>query len=181
MTGSANEFAPARRAGRVDGRPCHNRSVKAAIALATAMCLAPALLADQRHVVSDDKVDFPGLKTFSIRAGAAKTTRPELNNALILKKVEDAIRVQLSAKGLTEAVDRPDMMVGFMIGGDRPNGPSVVFDRGTLVIDMTARESNRMIWQGVYTDDKSTPAKVAGKLPEMVQKLLSEYPPKKKK
>jgi uncharacterized protein DUF4136 len=155
--------------------------MKSAVALVTVMFLAPLLLADRRHVVSDDKVDFAGLKTFSIRGGSAKTTRPELNNKLIFKKIGDAIRAQLSAKGLTESQDRPDVMVGFTIGDDRPNGPSVIFDQGTLVIAMTARGSDSLIWQGVYTDDKSTPATLAGKLPGMVHKLLSEYPPKKKK
>jgi hypothetical protein len=158
-----------------------NRGVTPAIALATAMLLAPLLLADRRHVVSDDKVDFAGLKTFSVREGRAKTTRPELNNKLILKKTEDAIRAQLLRKGLTELQDRSDVMVSFTIGDDRPNGPSVIFDQGTLVIDMTARAGNSMIWQGVYTDDSSTPARVAAKLSGMVQRLLSEYPPKKKK
>src|SRR4051812_2947248 len=106
------------------------------------MCLAPVLLADHRHVVADDKVDFAGIKTFSLRAGGARTTKPELNNKLILKKVEDAIRVELSAKGLKESEDRPDVIVGFTVGEDRPNGPSVIFDQGTLVIQVTARESS---------------------------------------
>jgi hypothetical protein len=154
--------------------------MKPALALVTVMLLAPSLLADHRYVVSDDKVDFSGLKTFSIREGGAKTTRPELNNKLIFKKIEDAIRAQLSAKGLTESQTRPDVMVNFTIGEDRPNGPSVIFDQGTLVIDMTARETNGLIWRGVYTDDKSTPAKLADKLPGKVKDLLSEYPPKKK-
>jgi len=63
------------------------------------MFLAPLLLADHHHVVADDKIDFSGLKTFSIREGHATTTRPELNNKLIFKKIADAIRAQLSAKG----------------------------------------------------------------------------------
>jgi hypothetical protein len=46
---------------------------------------------------------------------------------------------------------------------DRPNGPSVIFDQTTVVIDMTAREGNGVIWHGVYTDDRSTPAKAAEK------------------
>jgi hypothetical protein len=160
---------------------CNNRGVKPAIALVIAMGLAPVLLADRRHVVSDDKVDFAGLKTFSLRDGDANTTRPELNNPLVFKKTADAIRAQLSAKGLTESPIRPDALVGFTIGADRPNGPSVIFDQGTLVIDVTVRETNRMVWHGVYTDDRSTPAKVAEKLPAMVQKLLAGYPPRKKK
>src|SRR5579862_2480878 len=162
-------------------RRCNNVRVKAALALGAAMFLAPLLLADHRHVISDDKVDFSSVKTFSVREGTAKTIRAELSNKLILKKIEDAIRSELAGKGLTESQDRPDVTVSFTVGQDRPNGPSVIFDHGTLAIDMTAREGNRMIWQGVYTDDSSTPAKVADKLPSQVQKLLAEYPPKKKK
>jgi hypothetical protein len=144
------------------------------------MFLAPLLLADHQHVVIDDKADFSTVRTFSIREGRATTTRPELNNKLIFKKIEDAIRAQLSAKGLTEAQNRPDVMVSFSVGEDRPNGPSVIFDRGTLVIEMM-RDGNSLIWHGVFTDDSSTPAKHAEKLPRDVQKLLAEYPPKKKK
>ena len=154
--------------------------MKPAIAIVTAMLFATLPLADRHHVVSDDKVDFSGLKTFSLAEGGATTTRPELNNPLIFKKIRDAIRVQLSAKGLTESQNRPDVMVNFTIGEDRPNGPSVIFDQGTLVIDMTARDGSSQIWHGVYTDDKSTPAKLAQKLPGKVRSLLSAYPPKKK-
>jgi hypothetical protein len=151
------------------------------MALATVMFIAPLLLADHRQVIADDKTDFSSLKTFSIQEGRARTTRPELNNKLIFRKIEDAIRTQLSAKGLTESQNGPDVVVGFSVGEDRPNGPSVVFDQGTLVIDMTTRDGNRMVWHGVYTDEKSTPAKLAEKLPGIVQKLLADYPPKRKK
>jgi len=155
--------------------------MKTATLLAMGMLFAPLLLADRRHVVADDKVDFAAIKTFSIRQGSAKTTRPELNNKLIFKKVEDAIREQLSGKGLTEAQNRPDVVVGFSVGEDRPHGPSVTCDHGTLVIDMTSRDSNSLIWQGVYTDENSTPAKLAEKFPREAQRLLSQYPLKKKK
>ena len=155
--------------------------MRTVIALAALMLVAPLILGDHHRVVTDDKMDFSALKTFSIREGRATTTRPELNNKLIFKKIEDAIRAQLSAKGMAEAQNRPDVVVGFSVGEDKPHGPSVIFDHGTLVIEMTKRDGNNLIWQGVYTDDKSTPAKLAEKLPNDVQKLLSEYPPKKKK
>lgn len=155
--------------------------MRPAVGLVIAVLLAPPLAADRRHVISDDTVDCSALKTFSMGEGAAKTTRPELSNKLFLKKIGDAIRAQLSAKGLTESPDRPDMMVSFTIGQDRPNGPSVIFNQGTLVIEMTAREGHSPIWQGVYTDDTRTPAKVADKLPGKVKDLLAEYPPKRKK
>jgi hypothetical protein len=155
--------------------------MKPAVALVIVMFLAPLLLADRHHVVADDKADFSALRTFSIREGSAKTSRPELNNKLMFKKIEDAIRAQLSAKGLTESQHSPDLVVSFVLGEDRRRGPSMVFDQGTLVIELTRRDSNSMIWQGVYTDEDSTPAKVAEKLPRNVQKLFSEYPPKKRK
>src|SRR5438552_3221447 len=106
--------------------------MKPSIAFVMLMCLVPALLADHRHVISDEKADFAGLRTFAIRDGGAKTNRPELNNALIFKKIEEAIRGQLSAKGLKESAASPDVLVGFTVGEDRPNGPSVIFDQGTL-------------------------------------------------
>jgi hypothetical protein len=152
-----------------------------AAALTASLLCAPLLLADRQHVVADDKVDFSTLKTFSIREGRATTTRPELNNTLIFQNIERVIRKQLSAKGLTEAPDRPDVVVGFSIGDDRPHGPSVTFDHGTLVIDIVTSAGNKTIWHGVFTDDQSSPAKVAEKLPRAVEKLLGEYPPKKKK
>jgi hypothetical protein len=151
-----------------------------AMVLAGLLLVATPLVADYRHVIADDRTDFSSVKTFLLRAGRATTTRPELNNALVLKKVQDAIRAQLVAKGLKETADDADVTLDFTVGEDRPNGPSVTFDRGVLVVRMTRRESNDLIWQGVYTDDKSDPAALAGKIPGHVRKLLSEYPPKKK-
>ena len=149
--------------------------------LASLIFFTAPFLADHRHVVSDDKVDFSTLKTFAIREGQATTTRPELNNNLIFKKVEEAIRSQLVTKGLKEAQDRPDVFVTFRLGEDRRSGPSTVFDKGTLVIEVTSTANKSLVWQGVYTDENSSPAKVAQKLPDDVKKLFSEYPPKKKK
>jgi hypothetical protein len=154
----------------------------ARIAAFAALLLTPVLLPEPQHVVSDSTADFASLKTFSIREGRATTRRPELNNKLLFDKVEAAIRTQLLSKGLTETDDRPDMSVGFTVGEDRPNGPSVTFNQGTLVIDITARDTSKSVWQGVYRDGRnSSPAKVAEKLPDNVKKLLSAYPPKKKK
>jgi hypothetical protein len=149
-------------------------------ALAVLMLTVP-LFADHQHVVFDDKTDFSGLKTFVIREGRATTTRPELNNTLLFKKVEDAIRSQLSAKGLSESQNHPDVSVDFSLGEDRPSGPSVTFHQGTLVIELTKPDDRSLVWHGVYTDENSSPGKFAEKLPADVKKILSDYPPKKKK
>jgi hypothetical protein len=155
--------------------------VRIATALIASLVLTPMLLANRQHVISDQQTDFSQLRTFAIREGRATTRRPELNNPLLFGKVEAAIRAQLVSKGMKEALDRPDMFVAFTVGEDRPNGPSVTFNQGTLQIEMTAADTNHLVWQVVYRDEKSSPAKVAEKLPGHVKKLLSDYPPKQKK
>ena len=154
--------------------------MRTAIILAL-MLVAPVLLADHHHIASDETVNFEAIKTFLIREGSATTTRPELNNKLIIKKVENAIRAQLLQKGLTEDPNRADAVVSFRVGQDRRNGPRTIFDKGTLLIDITKRDTNNTIWQGTYTHEESNPAKVAEQLGNRVQKLFSEFPPKKKK
>ena len=150
-------------------------------ALAATLVLVGAIASAQQHIILDIEADFASFKTFSIEQGRAKTKRPEIDNDLIFRKVEDAIRKALVAKGLRESATQSDLTIGFVLGEDRPNGPSVIFNRGTLVIDLTARDGDRMVWQGVYTDTTNNPAKVAERLPGYVEKLLSAYPPKKKK
>jgi hypothetical protein len=154
--------------------------VKTALTVALLMFGTVPLLADRQYVVFDDKVDFSSLRTFAFQGGRATTTRSELNNALILKSVEDAIRAQLVDKGMKEATTSPDVWVHFSVGQDRPNGPSVTFDEGVIVVQMTKRDSSSLIWHGTYRDEKSSPARLAERLPACIKKLLSGYPPKKK-
>jgi hypothetical protein len=155
--------------------------VKITILVAALIAGAPLFLADSHHVIADDKIDFASIKTFAIGEGSATTTRPELNNKLILKKVGDAIRAQLLAKGLTEGQNRADVVLSYTVGQDRRSGPRTVFDKGSLLIQIKTRDTNSLVWQGVYTHEEDNPAKVAEKLADRVQKLFSEYPPKKKK
>jgi hypothetical protein len=156
--------------------------MKIATVLVALILIAPLCIADHRHVIADDKTDFSRIKTFTFLEGRATTMRPELNNRLIFKKVEEAIRTQLSAKGLNEKPDQPDIVIGFAIGSDKPLGPSVTFNQGMLTIEFTQRVEGKLIWQGVLTEDEgSTPAKVAERLPSSVKKRLAAYPPMKKK
>jgi hypothetical protein len=155
--------------------------LRTTMALAALMLLAPLLIADDRHVVFDEKIDFSSLKTFAIREGRSTTKTPELNNKLILKNIENAVRSDLVSKGMVETQSRPDIWINFTLGQDRRAGPSTVFDQGVLVIDFMAGDTNDPVWHGVYSDPNSSPAKLATKLPGNVKKLLSPYPPKKKK
>ena len=149
--------------------------------MAAAMMLAVVpLAADRQHVVFDDKVDFGSLRTFAMLQGRATTTRPEINNQLVLKTAEFAIRSHFLSKGLQEVPTSPDVVVSFSLGQDRPNGPSVVFDEGVIVVAVTKRDSDTLIWHGTYRDEASSPAKLAELLPAHLKKLLARYPPKKK-
>jgi uncharacterized protein DUF4136 len=160
---------------------------KAAV-LAILILLAPTLLADSYHIEVDDKADFSAFKTFVVREGRATSRKAEINSTLLLTKIQDAIRTGLSAKGMKETPDGPDLIVTFSLGeqGQRGvvgrgirNTRVITTSEGTLVIEMTSGKN--LVWHATYVDSEGDAAKLAKKLPDDAKKLMSEYPPKKKK
>ena len=156
--------------------------------LAILMLLAPSLLADTRRIEVDEKADFSAFKTFVVREGRVTSRKAEINSTLLLTKIQDAIRTGLSSKRMTETADRPDLIVTFSLGerGQRGvvgrgirNMRVITTSEGRLVIEMTSGKN--LVWHGTYTDDEADAAKLAKKLPDDAKKLISEYPPKKKK
>ena len=100
---------------------------------------AALLFADEHNVDFDHHTNFSTLKTFAVREGKINSPRPELNNAIIGKKVADAIRAELFAKGLKETASSPDIFVDFSITGEdfsATRGGPAAFSQGTLVIDL---------------------------------------------
>ncbi|HLQ77999.1 MAG TPA: DUF4136 domain-containing protein [Terriglobia bacterium] len=183
--------------------------MRGATVLAGMILCTTLLFADDRHVDFDANVDFTNLKTFAIRESRIISHKPELNNRLFIQRLVETIRAELTAKGLKETADRPDLFVDFSIDGmdysiverqaatripDGPNGQrgyvvdgtgpySVLSTEGTLVIDLTTNPSGKagmLVWRGIYRDEESNGPKLAQKLPGDAKKLLSEYPPKKK-
>jgi hypothetical protein len=170
--------------------------------LTIAVCLLLSsvfILGDEHSINFDEKIDFSKIKTFSVREGKSKNDRPELNNTLFLKRFGETIRGELQAKGLREVPDQPDIYVDYRIGGSEINtverspgirvrgqvlagtGPqSIRYPQGTLFIDLTARESNLLIWLAHYRDDEDNATRLSQRLPQDAKKLLSEYPPRKK-
>jgi len=155
--------------------------------------LAVVLVADESSVQADPTIDFSVLRTFSFRVQQVQSRREELDNPLFLKKLATAIRHGLSAKGLTETRERPDLLVDFTITGadfgdaDRRlvrgirGGPVAVrrpirIAEGTLVIDIFRRADTDPIWRGVYRDDERTGSKLTRKLPEDATQLIAKYP-----
>ena len=161
----------------------------------TFLLITPAIFADNRDVDHDPQADFSKFKTFTIREGTIAAKAPDLNNPLVRKKVDEAIRTQLAAKGLREVTNQADLVVTYRLGsaerrevetfpvgrwGRRRRIERYKFTEGTLVVDLTAREPRDLVWRGVYRDDENNPSKISEKLPNDIKKLFSEYPPKKK-
>ena len=162
----------------------------------TFLLLSMPLVADEKDTDFDHATDFGKFKTFMIRQGQIAAKAPELNSPLVRKKIEDSIRSQLLAKGLREVQSRPDLAVNYRFGSaDRrqkegfPVGrwgrvrrvETFRFTEGTLVVNLMDTEGRDLVWQGIYRDDESSPAKVSNRLPDDIKKLFSDFPPKKKK
>jgi len=86
--------------------------------LLAALVLTSALaLADDHNVDYDKSVDFSKLIKFVIRPGKIDSSRQELNNAIVLERITDAVRAALLSKGLMEDAAQPDVIVEFTASG----------------------------------------------------------------
>jgi hypothetical protein len=153
------------------------------VLLTTLMLTSGLLFADDHTVNFDSHTDFSTLKSFALREGKVDSPRPELNNTLVMKKIGDAIRAELLARGLKETVNSPDLVIDFHVSAEdfsENRGGPVTSSEGTLVVDMTKRDSKVLVWRGVYRDSERNNAKLAQKLPNDVKKVVSQYPPKQK-
>jgi hypothetical protein len=56
----------------------------------------------------------------------------------------------------------------------------VDFVEVTSVLDFTSGQPADLIWRGVYRDSEKTAARFSDTLPKDFEKLLDEFPPKKK-
>jgi hypothetical protein len=161
----------------------YNLPVRAVSLSIIAILAAVLLFADDRTVDFDRHLDFSTLKTFALREGKVDSPSPELNNSLLSKRIGDAIRSELIAKGLKETVNNPDVIVDYSISGENfseQRGGPISSSEGTLVIDLTKRDSRALVWRSVYRDSERNSAKLAQKLPGDVKKSFSDYPPKQK-
>ena len=181
------------------------------IMIAALLGILPALvLADDQHVETDRKFDFSKLTTYQLRPGRIDSGRTELNNAIVMEKISEAIRKELSSRGLKETATQPDVLVEFAAAGldynigpggianaiDASRGQSlgrgargpdntgergpVDFSEGTLVIDISSRSPGSLIWRGVYRDHEKNSAKLGQNFPADVRKLFAQYPVKGK-
>ena len=170
------------------------------ILLQTAVLLGTLLagsyaVAQKVTVQFDPSAAFSDYRTFKILNGTLNSRNPALNSELVKKQIEADIRRDLTARGLTEVQTQPDLNVVYHFGAARktelesfPAGwrgwgtqwVRVPYAEGTLVIDLRYTGTHSLVWRGIASEEKSDPAKLAGKLDDMVKKALQKYPPKEK-
>ena len=153
--------------------------------------------------------NFSGLKTFSWLSTEDKEYGVT-DNDLVNKRIRTAIESKLSEKSyqLVESTS-PDFFVSYHLtieqkltssgatggvtlgrssygrygGVGMSTGSQVrAYDQGTLLIDMTEPESDKLIWRGISTQSVSAssgPEESVAIINETVEKILAQFPPEK--
>jgi hypothetical protein len=163
--------------------------------LALGFLITLSAFAQKITVEFDQAADFTKYRTFAIRAGQLNSPNPALNSELVKKQIDSDIEHNLTAKGLTKVTGPSDLNVRYTMGtrrnveteaypaGWRGLGTRIVrvpYAQGTLVIDLRDPSTRSLVWRAIATDEKRDPAKLEGKLNDMVRKSIEKYPPKKK-
>jgi hypothetical protein len=164
------------------------------IALLTLIAAACAF-GQKITVEFDQAADFSKYKTFAIRDGQLNSRNPALNSELVKKRIDADIQRDLTARGLTMVSGPSDLNVRYHLGTARkaeveayPAGwyglgtrvVRVPYTEGTLVIDLRDPTTRSLVWRGIASEEKNDPAKIEGKLDDMVRKAIEKYPPKQK-
>jgi hypothetical protein len=168
--------------------------VRAAISFLLILLVASVSRAQKIRTEFDDTRDFSTYRTFAIRDGQLNSRNPALNSELTKKQIETEIERALRAKGLMRVTGASDLNVRYQFGsarkvetetypaGWRGLGTRVVrvpYSEGTLVIDLRDPSTRSLVWRSIASDSERDPAKIAGKLHDMVRKSFDKYPPKK--
>ena len=168
----------------------------AARAAACALCLLLcAVVASAQDITTDydHNADFTKYKTFAWGDNVGPT------DGFTDRRIKEAIRQQLAARGLREATDGPpDIQVVYKVGArDRTSTTSLdtnwsserwgapenlsvdVFREGRLVVDILDAARKELIWRGTATATISEDtAKNRPKIQKAVEKMFRHYPPR---
>ena len=175
---------------------------KRLVTLALAMVLTPTLAMAQKVSYDYDKTaTFTG-KTYALKDGT------KVGQQLIDDRIVAAIDTELAAKGLTKTESNPDMFVVYHVAFDKQKDITAYNTGGyggygyrwgggwgttdvrvneiligTLVIDVADTTKQEMVWRGMgvkEVDTQAKPEKRDKSISSAVQKILKNYPPKKK-
>ena len=142
-----------------------------------AAVLSTAVLAGHVTVNYDHATNFDHVKTYS-------WSQLQTSNSIWDRRLKDAIRLELAAKGWTEVPSGGDVA---LVAVERTSNwrwegfgtPTAASGEvGTLVVSMFDGKSN-LIWRGkVSSDLSSDPDKNTKKLYKDVQKMFKNFPPR---
>ena len=151
----------------------------------------------------DPGVNYTGLKTFNWRSVSVQENIHTLN----VKQIQKAVNAQLEAKGCKVTSDNPDFLISMHVTKEErrdvqawnytnsgramlhggPYAANTQFDvyqyeEGTFILDFVDAQSRELIWRGIAQGEVrnySSPVKRNERLDEVVQKVLSNFPPAK--
>ena len=166
------------------------------LVLGLAVVTSTSAFAQKVSVDWDHDVNFSNYKTF-----AYAKTKP-VENPLMDQRIVDAIKAELSKKGLKAVDANPDMVFtytaaakqdtsyvtdswgyggGWRWGGGMGTSTTNSFTtiKGTIVVDLYDAKSKQMMFRGSATDTVSDkPEKNADKINKGMKKLFEKFPPK---
>ena len=152
----------------------------------------------------DREANFASLKTFDWITAAQNVVSPNaqtamFQNTLIEKHMKRAVASQLDLKGVKQDTSKPDFYVAFHSGteqkvnvtnygygygyGARWGGGGVdvqQYTQGTLILDFIDAKTKQLVWRGVATGalaENPDPSQAEGRISEVVQRMMQDYPP----
>lgn len=170
-----------------------------ALTFVPALVLAAACSSTSTSYDYDEGTDFSRYRSFDLLSTPESSAEV---SELVYKRVEEAVRRELEAKGLVPADDAPDLHVALQLGsrsrvqvtdmGYRYGayeygyyGPRDInvyeYDEGMLIVDLIDAGSDALVWRGRATralPSNPSPEKSRELVNEVVAKLLAPYPPK---
>jgi hypothetical protein len=151
------------------------------LGLSLRLCLAAGvlpvtILSQKVEIQWDHDADFSQYRTFAIRQGFLNNRNPALNTDIMRRDIEDAIRKNLSSRGMKEVAETADLNVRFSLG--RANWMVARHGDGTLVIDLRDPQKRDLVWRGIAVGDRRGLSKIGRNLEGMVRKAIERHPPK---
>lgn len=177
---------------------------------AAALVLALALAACSSVQVNSDwdpEANFASLRTWKWqKATPAATGNARLDDPLVHKRIQAAIRAALTGRGYRELSEgAPDFEVAYHVainqqidahtiysgygygpyaGGGMGGARTVVdtYDVGTLIIDFIGPATNAVIWRGTgqsRLQELKTPEEREKRVQEAVDAILERFPPER--
>jgi uncharacterized protein YceK len=174
--------------------------------LLLSVCVAMAGCATSSKVTYDydTTANFSAMKTFNWMPATGNAVADEL----LVKRIKNAVDVQLQAKGHTLAADNPDFNVAMEVSGKTTYGGSTGVGmsvgipvgrgtvsvgggkskarektEGTLVLDILDTKTRTLVWRATATapvESGYSPEEQQLRINEMIAEMLSQFPPKKK-